>query len=66
MAEKKRNNKIIIRRDWRGKIKEVELDTPEREPDGKPILELIETVASIFISQKEDQNKTKGEKHEKD
>jgi len=54
MVEKKRNNKIIIRRDWRGKIKEIELATPEREPDEKPVLELIEVVASIFASQKED------------
>ncbi len=56
MVEKKRNNKIIIRRDWRGKIKEIELATPEREPDEKPVLELIEVVASIFASQKEDQS----------
>lgn len=42
------NNKLIIRRDWLGRIKEVELDCPNREPEEKPILELLSTVEAIF------------------
>ena len=48
------SNKLIIKRNWLGKIKEVELKIEEKDPDRKPILELLAVVASIFCSQQED------------
>lgn len=50
---KKKLNRVIIKRDWRGKIIEISMDIVTRTPQGRPPLELAEVVASIFTNQKE-------------
>jgi len=42
------SNKVVIKRDWLGRIVEVELKIDEVEPERKPILELLNVVACIF------------------
>lgn len=41
-------NKVVIKRNWLGKIVEVEVLIEEREPEDKPVLELLQTVEVIF------------------
>lgn len=48
------NNRVLIKRNWRGKIVEIELVVKKEDPDRKPVLELLEVTNSIFAGGREE------------
>jgi hypothetical protein len=50
---KQKLNRVIIKRNWMGKITEISIEIVTREPEGRPPLELAEVVAAIFSNLKE-------------